>query len=770
MKPSNKMVFLLVSAVLFWGCLPQEKLTGRVIDTAGPVPEAAVLGMVWIEDAHNAKPKPEVKDLNTEDLDAALDKDMKYRGQPMAYARAFADKDGWFILDKLHFSAETKKTVKAMKQPKITRITLNAFQRGYLKHAATVFPKGTIEELSPATVILSRPESWKQLALDSSYRTLRRDEYDAGYSKEFGATKEEKEWFLDYTTSNLDKAYAESNIKGDKIWEEDCGHDFSDIIVSTAGMQRNPEREKCNRLLRQMGVLRDWKEEWLSHSRTISGRTEPAVNAIKAALESLGPEYAEVKANEAYIIAGADVVENQQRKNQTNQNLRNGLNDGGTGTEEAQRLYNTGDKAGAYKALGGVLYTQLPEEVRQGTLTAQLIVKTAPGIVDAVSGFYLLMNKPLTAQLPNGDNGNHKDKPGYKVEAATETADKGDTLKAAAAPKITNPGDEDVDIEIDGDKIKRSFLYKGSDGVVLESREVKDKDAAGQPEEKFIERKAFGSTGADYVLRSHSVLSGVGDEELGSFEKSVVELFDQKGSKLFEKELGNRKVDQTWIFNNGTSVLFTNENIDFPLHISRYQVFDRSGNLLNEIISTAGMSRRLIEQLKLSAGINIRRFTMSPQADIGLFTVKTLDAGYKIITLDMNGKLSEMADYEAETLVTNFSRGTGIVLAFAGKAVNKLAPSGRNYRAQTIYFYRNLKLIWKTSIEVESFGRSVGQFSKTGKYIIVEYWKDIVMDGNMYSKFSECVKVINSTNGKVIYDGDKSSKKAKEYAEELVAE
>lgn len=35
------------------------------------------------------------------------------------------------------------------------------------------------------------------------------------------------------------------------------------------------------------------------------------------------------------------------------------------------------------------------------------------------AGFYLLANNPLTAQLPNGDNGNHKVKPGYKAEGAT---------------------------------------------------------------------------------------------------------------------------------------------------------------------------------------------------------------------------------------------------------------------------------------------------------------------------------------------------------------
>ena len=353
MKRISKLLSSCLFAVLFYGCLPQEKLTGRVIDTTGPVPEAAVLGMVWIEDADKASPKPDVKNLKSEDLDAALDKDMKDRGLPMAYARAFSDKDGRFTLDKLHFSAETKKAVKAMKRPKITRITLNAFQRGYLKHAATVFPKSAMEELSPATVILSRPESWKQLALDSSYVTLRRNEYDAGYSKEFGATKEEKEWFLEYTKSNLNKAYAESDIKGDKQWEEDCGHDYSDLIISTAGIQRNPAREKCNRLLHQMGVLREWKEEWMDHSLAITEKPEPAVSAIKAALEALGPEYAEVKANEGYIIAGVDEAENQHRKSQTNQDLRNGLNENKTGTEEAQRLYNAGDKAGAYIVFAG---------------------------------------------------------------------------------------------------------------------------------------------------------------------------------------------------------------------------------------------------------------------------------------------------------------------------------------------------------------------------------------------------------------------------------
>jgi len=421
MKHSIKPAFLCLIAVLFWGCLPHEKLTGRVIDTAGPVPEATVLGMVWIEDADKARPVPDTEDLKPEDRDAALEKDMKDRGLPVAYARAFSDKNGWFTLDRLHFSAETKKAVKAMKQPKITRITLNVFQRGYLKHAVTIFPKGAAEDLPPVTVSLSRPESWKQLALDNYFRTLRRDEYDYGYSKEFGATKEEKNWFLEYTHSNLNKAYTESNIKGDKQWEEDCGHDYNDIVISTAGIQRNPKHEKCNQLLWQMGALREWEERWLDHSVVKVERAAAAISVVKVAINDLDAKYAEVKANESQIIAGVAETAKEYEKNQINQNLRNGLNESKTGTEEAQQLYNNGDKTGAYKALGHSLHTRMPNEIRQGTLTAQLVVKTVPGITDTVAGFYLLMNKPLTAQLPGGDDGNHKDKPKAELKESTGT-------------------------------------------------------------------------------------------------------------------------------------------------------------------------------------------------------------------------------------------------------------------------------------------------------------------------------------------------------------
>ncbi len=756
MKHFIKMVSVLVFAVLLSGCLPHEKLTGRVIDTAGPVPEAAVLGMVWIEDADKARSAPDTEDLKPEERTTAFEKDMKDRGLPVAYARAFSDKDGWFTLDKLNFSAETRKAVKAMKQPKITRITVFAFQRGYLKHAVTTFPKPIAEELPPATIMLARPESWKELALDSSYRMLRRDEYDAGYSKEFGATKEEKEWFLEYTNSNLNKAYAESNIKGDKRWEEDCGHDYNDVIISTAGMQRNPVREKCNRLLHQMGVLREWKKEWLDHSLARTEKPEPAVSAIKAALEALGPEYAEVKANEGYIIAGVDEAENQHRKSQTNQNLRNGMNDNSIGTEEARRLYNTGDKAGAYKALGGVLYSQMPDEVRQGPLTAQLTIKTIPGITDAVSGFYLLMNRPLTAQLPGGDGGNHKDKPGYRVEGATETANVQKTQKAA-----------DDDIEIDGDKIKRSALYKGSDGAVLESREVKDKDAEGRPEDKFIERKAFGSTGADYVLRSHSVLSGMGDEEPGSYEKSVFELFDIKGGKLFEKDLGNRDFQQAWIFKNGTSVIYTHENPSLGVDIYRYQIYDRRGSLLKEIANTAGMYDLFIKDFQISNGINIRRFTMSPEADFGIFTVKVSDKKFNLYKLEPSGILTDIVNISGDSISVTIKDANKILVFDKGES-EKTALSGKKYWNKHIMFFSDSILQWEITLEAEDFLVKYGGWSKTGKYLIVGYLNEITWDRDQQIAWKEYYKIIEVSTGKIVAAGVRDDAVIEQYKAELL--
>ncbi|MDO8803067.1 MAG: HEAT repeat domain-containing protein [Elusimicrobiota bacterium] len=416
MKRSFKLFSLYLFAVLLWGCLPHEKLTGRVIDTTGPVPEAAVLGMVWIEDADKARPELDVNGLKSEEIDAALDKDMKDRGLPVAYARTFADKDGWFTLDNFHFSAGTNKAVKAMKQPKITRVTMWAFQRGYRKQAVTMFPKPGKKELPDATMLLVKPANWEDLYVENTVNSLTENYMLKGYSKEFGATKAEKSWIFEYTRANEQQAYDTSDIKSDKKLEELCGHDYSDIIVSTAGIQRNPDHEKCGELLKRIGAVHEVKELWIGHSNTKQDPLAAAKEVVKQALNTLPTEASEPKEYEAMILTGLE----DAGKTQSNDAMRNGLSDQ-TWQDEAKLLYGKGDKAAAYKALGYALYWQLPAEIQQGILTAQLTLIAVPGIKDTAAGFYLLMTKPLTAQLPGGDDGNHKDKSKAEVKESTGT-------------------------------------------------------------------------------------------------------------------------------------------------------------------------------------------------------------------------------------------------------------------------------------------------------------------------------------------------------------
>lgn len=255
MKNTSRILLFAVLPLLA-GCPPREEIRGRVISLTGPVPNAAVLGMVWIEDADKIKPIPDIKGMSAKERTDIFEADISKRGLPAAYARTFTDENGWFTLDKFHYSGETKKAVRAMKNPKVSRVTVAVFQRGYAKGAVTSFPKEG-HELPYATIILTRPGNWKDLADDNSYETLRRGEFYFGYSKEFGATKEEKNWFLEYTHSNLYKAYTDSDVKANKKWEETCGHDYSDVLVSTAGMQRNPAHERCGELLEDMGWIRN---------------------------------------------------------------------------------------------------------------------------------------------------------------------------------------------------------------------------------------------------------------------------------------------------------------------------------------------------------------------------------------------------------------------------------------------------------------------------------------------------------------------------------
>lgn len=455
MKNISRIALLAVLPLLA-GCPQQEQITGRVIDLRGPVPFAPVLGMVWIEDTDQAKPAPNLEGLNSKESTYAYEADVSGRGLPAAYARAVTDEKGWFKLDKLNFSAETQKAVKAMKNPKVSRITVAAFQRGYLKGAVTAFPKKKAA-LADAVIILFKPANWKELSDDNAFATFKKPEFYNGYSKEFGATEEEKNWFLEYTHSNLWKAYTESDIKGNKELEDMCGRDYSDVIVAPAGMQRNPEHERCAELLRHMGWIRKNEEDWGRHFYAGNAWLETVKELAKKALAALPAEYNEPKAYEEAITAGINDAYYATNKVQNEQSgLIAAKQFPKVNLTEAQMLYNRGDKAGAYKSIGETIYrvfsAAAPDEGAKGRIIEEAIklktdVVVSPintgvslteienslaiagrtgsiggfltGISQGLAGFHIIVNRPQTAAAPGGDDGNHKDKP--DVEKSTET-------------------------------------------------------------------------------------------------------------------------------------------------------------------------------------------------------------------------------------------------------------------------------------------------------------------------------------------------------------
>lgn len=509
-------------AVILAGCLPREQITGRVINTTGPVPGTAVLGMVWIEDAAQARPAPATKDLKPEDRDAVLQKDMKDRGLPVAYVRTFADNNGWFKLDGLHFSAETKKAVKGMQQPKITRITMWAFQRGYRKQAVTLFPMQENKEISPATMLLTKPNDWKELYRDNTVDTLTQDYMVKGYSKEFGATEQEKDWILEYTHSNLWKAYVESNIKGDKEMTEMCGRDYSNLEVSSAGMQRNPEHERCAELKQRMGAVREIEELWIAHAKKNEDPLAAAKEVVKRAIALLPSEASEPKEYESMILAGIEDAANAKNKGAVN------ATPGLSWAEEAKLQYGRGDKAAAYRLFGGDIYTQLPVEIMQGELTAQAAIRTIPGIKETAAGFYLLMNRPLTAQLPGGDGGNHKDKPKAEVDKSSET--------------IKTEKDE---IEIDTSAVRfidgEGNLRKKINLNAQATRKMVKANAGKELELEIIHSKTpVTSKNKKYVLISEKTLTVPANTkepwEYGYSESYEVALYGTDGTLLYEKQ------------------------------------------------------------------------------------------------------------------------------------------------------------------------------------------------------------------------------------------
>ncbi|MDP2865923.1 MAG: hypothetical protein Q8O90_06745 [Elusimicrobiota bacterium] len=750
MKHITKPAFLCLFAVLFWGCLPHEKLIGRVIDTAGPVPEAAVLAMVWIEDADKARPKPDVKDLKPEERDAALEKDMKDRGLPVAYARTFADKDGWFALDNFHFSAETKKAVKAMKQPKITRVTMWAFQRGYRKQAVTLFPKQEDKEVPRATLLLFKPAGWKELYLDNIVNTLTQPYMVKGYSKEFGATEQEKDWLLKYTHSNLWKAYVDSDIKGDKELEEMCGRDYSDMIISDAGIQRNPDRERCADLIKRMGAVREIEELWIAHIRKSGNPLAAAREVVKRGIALLPAEVNEPVEYESLILAGLEDAANIKNKGA----LRNGLADR-PWQEEAAAQYGRGDKAAAYRALGYTLYNQLPDEIQEGVITAQLSVRTIPGIKETAAGFYLLMNKPLTAQLPNGDNGNHKDKPGYKVDASTETADKGSTVpnasttKKVAAPKTIKLGGDDIDVE----KVYRQYWQGEQIG-----EEVRNETFDGRDAERKITKKAFGQPNSGYFAKveNQQVEPVCEDCEGIDEEKSKFELYAVDGKKVFEKDLDGKTILHTTVLRSKVFLLktakFDNDKLG---SIEQYEIYGNNGELLYELQ-------------------NIADIALSPQADYLLLLEKIGD-GLNLKKLDLQGKIKLLITMHREIVrVESFSDTGEHFVIIDGRETVKVAPFGKNYREMDFMYFKDDKLLWTKTLEAEAFNGA--NLSKSAKYLIVYYGTDypcvdIVVDRRKQKSCKrgrDRFKVFDVATQQVLYDELKDEKLIQDFKNEVI--
>lgn len=604
----------IIFALLFCGCMPQQKLMGRLIDTSGPVADAAVLGMIWVEDAAKALPAPEINSITPEDRDVALDKDMAARGLPAAYSRTFSDKGGHFTIAKLHFSSETEQAIKAMKQPRITRVTLWAFQRNYRKQAVTLFPKQG-EDVSPATLLLLKPADWKELYRDNTVDTLTQDYMVKGYSKEFGATKQEKRWLLEYTHSNLWKAYVDSDIKGDKEMTELCGRDYSGVTVSTAGIAWDQTHERCAELKKRMGAVREIEESWISHSNKSGDALAAAKEVVRQAIALLPTEASEPKEYESLILAGLEDAANAKNKEAVLS-----ANPGLSMEEEAKLQYGKGDKASAYRAMGKTIFTQIPEEIKRGELTAQLAARTIPGIRETAAGFYLLMNRPLTAQLPGGDGGNHKDNL-KELDISSETISEADAgiklveeelvFKDEAGQLIVEPalnGPEEVLKKhhprkltyVEAKKLGVSRLYfKGMSGAADKTLPLETKtEELKQGKEKILKRiisnRPVFSKNNNWVLVDRSIVESQyeidadGKKHYGYDGQTTTgrfDLYDSHGLKRYNKEfVAGRGVSGAYpnivVADNGTVAVPTDDKPGGGNPI--VYVFDASGQLILE--------------------------------------------------------------------------------------------------------------------------------------------------------------------------------------------
>jgi len=723
MKHATKLVSLYLFAAFglaLQSCGPETEITGMVREDQAdtPVPGAAVLGMVWIEDADKAKPALTTDGLNIEDRNAAYEKDATERGLPVAYARTFTDEKGWFTLDRLHFSGETKKVVKAMRQPRITRVTLCAFQRGYLKGALTAFPKDE-KELPGAVILLSKPKNWKELSRDSSFSSLERPEYYNGYSKEFGATKREKNWFLEYTHSNLYKAYTDSDIKGHKEWESYCGHDYSDIIISTAGMYRNPAHEKCAELLKRMGDVRANEKYWADHFFKGDEWVETAKETVKEAIAGLGAETGEPKEYEREILGGMEAG----NRNRKETDPVNWVEESKTKLEEAKILYGKGDKAAAYGVLGQAIHARM--RTAPDNITATVLI---PAVQDAVAGFYQLMNKPLTAQLPGSD------KPVEKAEVK----------KQEPEPTKIRLGMDEVDVgEI-----------HGRIGIKISETDAAE-EFEGNKAWRNIVKTVYHTPSTGYFLKVENHLLKTEESDGYDAVKAHLELYTASGTKVLDKDLIGGRVLYADVLQNGIFWVAVEPWDVFPSSYSKQEIYNSRGEVLYESQS-------------------INTLAASPQADYLLLLEKAAD-GMALKKLDLRGDLKVLTKMSGDMLEIKGISDNGYYFFITDASeIVKTAPSGKKYWRINIMYFSDAKLLWTKSLEAEGFSWSA--LSRNGKYVLIAYETDYtcreIKDGlktyRTCNKWVEHFKVLNASTRETVYDGLRDEKLIQEYKDEIV--
>ena len=321
----------------------------------------------------------------------------------------------------------------------------------------------------------------------------------------------------------------------------------------------------------------------------------------------------------------------------------------------------------------------------------------------------------------------------------------------------------DASVEIEGEKTPLKDVYKAFRGYSKEDEYKRFKDADGIERTRHRVRKLFAKPASEYVIDYHvqSVEQG-GDDAPDAYEENRFELFDKDGRKLFVKDLGNRHLNAAYIFKNGMSVLRTVETMDLADQKTRYEIYDKKGSLIREIMDI----KPLMD--KASAGMDIQEFSMSPQGDAGLFVQKVAKGKYRLIELESTGELRGGIDLEGDSIFAHYYLDDTRILATNERQSADLAASGKKYWILTRYFIKDLKLVWRIETKAESFISNYGGISKTGKYLVYGYRSKIVWDMDRPIAWKEYFGVINTISGRVIYDGVRDEKIIRQYQDEEI--